>query len=87
MGGGHYSCFGFPNPSIFQTQPNGSMYSQWSGGNVSNMSMFGIGSQGFFPHPHQATTNLPFLAMLNLPDLTKLTNDLTRCRKFWPSIP
>ena len=63
------------------------MYSQWPGGNVNNMSMFGKGSQGFFPHPHQVTTNFPFLATLNLPDLKKLTNDPIRHNKFWPSIP
>ena len=70
MGGSHFSGFGFPNPSIFQTPPSGSQYSQWPGGNSNNA--FGTGSQGFFPHPPQATTNLPFLETLNLLDLENL---------------
>ena len=34
-----------------------------------------------------ATTRLPFLATLNLPDLTKLTNDPVKHYSHWPPIP
>ena len=85
MGGSHFSGFGFHNPSIFQTPPSGSQYSQWPGGNGNNL--FGTGSQGFFPYPPQAMTNFPFLTTLNLTDLAKLTNDPIRHSRFWPSIP
>ena len=60
------------------------------GGNGVGGSMIYSGPQGssFIHHNSSfANTQLPFLATLNLPDLSRLTNDPIKHQPSWPVIP
>ena len=60
----------------------GGHYGQGHGGNYTYVNQ---NYQGVFHQPHHP--RLPFLAMLNIPDLSRLMNDPVAHDPAWPAIP
>ena len=63
----------------YTSHTGGGHYGQGHGGNQPYM------NQGAVHRPHHP--RLPFLATLNLPDLSRLTNDLVAHDLAWPVVP